>query len=95
MLFKCPICSFTSKSISHVKRHFRIHHLNRGLTVCPVCGKSFDDSIRLVIHVMSVKDERHKPYRYLVFNPNGANITGLRRNELREIAKKHFAVGGD
>jgi len=95
VLFKCPLCNFTCKSITRLKFHFRTKHLNKGLNVCPACGKTFETSIRLTIHVMAKKDEKHKPYHYLFYNPRASNIKGLRKKMLRENAEKYFKVGDE
>ncbi|ABV26214.1 zinc-finger domain protein [Sulfolobus spindle-shaped virus 4] len=59
MLFRCPVCGFTSVTLFAVKQHARKNHT---LTKCPVCQKSYR---RLNQHFYSQTDIEHLTYCYL------------------------------
>jgi uncharacterized Zn-finger protein len=39
-IYACPTCQLTFSSLSHLKRHFKVHSENRDY-VCTLCGNSY------------------------------------------------------
>ncbi|MHC1628482.1 MAG: C2H2-type zinc finger protein [Candidatus Nezhaarchaeales archaeon] len=88
MMYLCPVCGRSYRSLVSLKYHFRRIHLPN-FNRCPICGKRRRDPIRLPHHCfMALRegyDEEHMIYYYLSSGCSTVN-NRARLVEARKIA---------
>ena len=74
--YKCPLCDFTTKTVSAVKRHMKKAHLGEMKGQCPICNKPFkskkyaDNALKIHLYYKSFKDPQHALLYWLISEYN-------------------------
>lgn len=79
-MFECKICNQHFNSISAVKKHARVHVVNR---TCIVCSKQFISDRALFMHCIQKYDDKHLFLAFALFRFRNREIKKMLYNIIR------------